>query len=369
MWRNKSVIYPLFLLLLFVWCVVLGLGYMVDRAVLQDVRHTQMTEKAKWVADAMQKNLEETINHASLFKESWVDSLTWLPAPAADGEQTAKEGGSDTAQFQEKWEKMRQLFPLWQVDFLLILDQSSGKVLHQLPDAPAEEPPLSKELLEAAQQELQSNELWMTLDRMEGHLAVQVFTRLPNEATKGTTLVVFGQYLEKIVTQVEADHPNLTFLLAGDDDLLGSDPVARDPELLNPELIDQAIEENRPQYDDDTRRLWNLYYAPLQLLDQTVCLIIPIELKSALKIVNRSQKKLRQAFWFTLLGLALAGTGMIFWVVWPLRKLRAQARAVLVQCAEGTTAAREPVTGPANEIELSQRALSAAFHKLKADRY
>ncbi|MBF0584030.1 MAG: hypothetical protein HQL80_07320 [Magnetococcales bacterium] len=368
MLRNKSSIYHVLLSLLFVLSVVLGLGYMVSRAVLQDVRHTLMVEKAKWVADAIQKSLEETINNVSLFKESWVDSLTWLPVPPSEGVRGEAAGGADAVQFREKWEKMRQLFPLWQVDFLLILD-SSGRVLHQLPDAFSGERPFSDELLDAARQELQSHELWMTLDRMEGHLAVQVFSYLPNEQSKGS-MVVFGQYLEKLVLQLETDHPDLTFLLAGDDDLLGSDPIARDSELLNPDLIEQAIEENRPQFDDNTRLLWNLYYAPLQLLDQTVCLIVPIELKAAQKILNRSQKKLRQAGWFSLLGVVLAGTALTFWLLLPLRRAQAQAQAVLTlygrvaETTEGEAAANQSPTG--NEIKAVQQALTVVSRQLEA---
>ncbi|MEO5351209.1 MAG: hypothetical protein H7836_16430 [Magnetococcus sp. YQC-3] len=376
MLRNKSLIYPLIFILFFVLCVALGLGYMVSRAVLQDVRHTLMVEKAKWVADAMQKNLEETINHVSLFKESWVDSLTWVPAagtppaatgtpPAATGTPPAAAGGrgevakgSSTAQFQEKWDKMRQLFPLWQVDFLLILDPS-GKVLYQLPESLPGERPFPKELLDAAQQELNTQDVWMTLDRVEGQLAVQVFTRLPNEQSKGL-LVVFGQYLEKIVTQLETDHPELTFLLADGEILLGADPIARDPALLKPELIEQAIEENRHQFDDNTRLEWNLYYAPLQLLDQIVCLVVPIELKSAHKILHRSQKKLRQAGWFILLALVLAGAGLTFLVVLPLRRLQGTARQVVAQCVEEEPKAR-------NEIFVVGEALRVAARTLEEE--
>ncbi|MBF0162167.1 MAG: hypothetical protein HQL88_07755 [Magnetococcales bacterium] len=347
MWNNKSLLYPLLLLLLFVLSVVLGLGNMVDRAVLQDVRHTLMVEKAKWVADAMQKNLEETINHTSLFKESWVDSLTWLPPP--QGASGAAVSAADTAQFEEKWEKVRQLFPLWQMDFLLIVDPSGG-VLHQLPETVSKEYLFPKELLEMAQQELQTRELWMTLDRMEGQWAIQVFAHLPSSQSKGV-LVVFGQYLEKIVTQLETDHPELTFLLAGDGELLGADPIARDPALLKPELIDQAIEENRPLFDDNTRLQWNLYYAPLQLLDQIVCLVIPIELKAANKILGRSQKKLRQAFWFVLLGFFLAGLAFTFLFFLPLRKLRAQAGQLLAANAAGAAP-------PDNELKCIQQALT-----------
>ncbi|MEO5363802.1 MAG: hypothetical protein H7838_09300 [Magnetococcus sp. DMHC-8] len=358
MWRNKSVIYPLLSLLLFVLCVELGLGYMVSLAVHRDVRRTLMVEKAKWVADAIQKNVEETINHTSLFKESWVDSLTWLPAPPVDGSRPVPDNTSATMQFKERWEKVRQLFPLWQMDFLLVLDQS-GKVLHQLPDTLSEHPPFSKEVLEAAKQELQSHDTWMTLDRMEGQLAIQVFAYLPNEQAKSTTLVVFGQYLEKMVAQLEADHPDLTFLLATDEDLLGSDPVARDPELLNPDYIEQAIEANKAKFDDNIRLPWNLYYAPLQLLDQMVCLIVPIELQSATKILNRSQKKFRQAAWFTLLAVVLVGAGLAWWVVWPLRKLRAQAREVLSHSAEdGLQTADQWARG--NEIRAAQQALTVA---------
>lgn len=365
MLRNKSSVYPVVLLLVFMLSVVLGLGYMVSRAVLRDVRHTLMVEKAKWVADAIQKNLEETINHVSLFKESWVDSLTWLPVSAPEGGQTRAEADSSMVQFQEKWEKMRQLFPLWQVDFLLVLDQS-GRVLHQLPEGFSGEKPFPDELLDAAREELQSHELWMTLDRTEGHLAVQVFSYLPNEQAKGS-MVVFGQYLEKLVTQLETDHPDLTFLLAGDEDLLGSDPIARDPELLNPDLIAQAIEENRPLFDDNTRLKWNLYYAPLQLLDQIVCLVVPIELRAAKKILNRSQKKLRQAAWFSLLGVVLVGLGLTFFLLLPLRRLRADAQTVLTLCGEGSvlsgTEKKEP-TG--NEIQVVRQALTVAIQRLKS---
>ncbi|WP_130472845.1 hypothetical protein, partial [Candidatus Magnetaquicoccus inordinatus] len=178
MLRNNSVIYPVFFVLLFVLSVVLGLGYMVDRAVLQDVRRTLMVEKAKWVADAIQKSLEETINQTALFKESWVDSLTWLPE-AQDMQQPHQKKQSDLKQFTERWEKLRQLFPLWQLDFLIIL-QPDGKVQHQLPEGLTDKAPFSKELLESAQQELQTQDIWMTLDRLDGQLSVQLFSRLPN---------------------------------------------------------------------------------------------------------------------------------------------------------------------------------------------
>ncbi|MEO5341046.1 MAG: hypothetical protein H7837_11125 [Magnetococcus sp. MYC-9] len=357
MWHNKSVMYPLLLVLLFLLCVALGLGYMVNRAVLQDVRHTLMVEKAKWVADAIQKNLEETIHQTSLFKESWVDSLTWLPTPAPEQSASAPPVGAKEGakQFQERWEKVRQLFPLWQMDFLLILDPA-GRVAHQLPESLSQDLTFPAELLEMARQELQSKDLWMTLDRMEGRWAVQVFAHLPNEPSRNGTLVVFGQYLEKIITQLEADHPDLTFLLAVEDDLLGSDPIARDPELLNLDLIDQALEENRHQFDDNTRLLWNLYYAPLQLLDQMVCLIVPIELKAAMKILNRSQKKLRQAQWFSLLGVVLAGIGLFFALYWPLRRLRVQADRVLGQWGE--------VAQTGNELKRVQQALQVASRRL-----
>lgn len=368
MLRNKSSVYPVLLLLIFMLSVVLGLGYMVSRAVLRDVRHTLMVEKAKWVADAIQKNLEETINHVSLFKESWVDSMTWLSPSTPEGKYANAEANASTVQFQEKWEKMRQLFPLWQVDFLLVLDQS-GRVLHQLPEALAGEKPFPDELLDAARDELQSHELWMTLDRMEGHLAVQVFSYLPNEQAKGS-MVVFGQYLEKLVTQLETDHPDLTFLLAGDEDLLGSDPIARDPELLNPDLIAQAIEENRPLFDDNTRLQWNLYYAPLQLLDQIVCLVVPIELRAAKKILNRSQKKLRQAIWFSLLGVVLVGIGLTYVLLLPLRRLRAEAQTLLTHYADaGDVGVSDAGAGKkwliGNEIQTIRHALMVATQRAR----
>jgi hypothetical protein len=361
MFRNNSLIYPVLLILLFVLCVVLGLGYMVDRAVLQDVRRALMVEKSKWVADAIQKSLEETINQTALFKESWVDSLTWLPdAPSQTHADQAKKS-KDSGQFEERWEKLRQLFPLWQLDFLLVL-QPDGKVYHQLPEDLTDKEPFSSELLEMAQQELQTQDLWMTLDRLDGQLSVQVFSYLPNEQGKGKTLVVFGLYLERIITQLEADHPDLHFLLVSDEDMLGADPVARDPELLDQERIDQAIENNRSQFDDNTRLPWNLYYAPLQLLDQTVCLVIPIEKQQVKNILKRSQKKVRQAGGYTLLAVLLAGIMLYLLIVRPLRKLRAQARAVLIQTVDENRTSDSTVWN--HEIKATQHALSAVLHKM-----
>ncbi|MBF0186089.1 MAG: hypothetical protein HQM06_17105 [Magnetococcales bacterium] len=334
---------------------------MVERAVLQDVRRTLMVEKAKWVADAIQKSLEETINQTGLFKESWVDSMTWLPDAGQEAHPVQNKKRADNEQFTERWEKVRQLFPLWQLDFLLIV-QPDGKVQHQLPEGVAEEALFSKELLDAARQELQTQDVWMTLDRIDGQLAVQVFSHLPNERGKSDTLVVFGQYLERIITQLETDNPDLHFILVSDEDMLGADPVARDPELLDHNRIDQAIESNRAQFDDNTRLPWNLYYAPLQLLDQTVCLVIPVEKQQVKNILKRSQKKMRQAGWFSALAVVLAGILLLIVIIRPLRKLRAQARAVLIQNVDERRTNDSAVWN--QEIKVTQQALTVSLHKL-----
>ncbi|MBF0098668.1 MAG: hypothetical protein HQM04_10320 [Magnetococcales bacterium] len=334
---------------------------MVDRAVLQDVRRALMVEKSKWVADAIQKSLEETINQTALFKESWVDSLTWLPDASPEKQADQAKKPKDSEQFEERWEKLRQLFPLWQLDFLLVL-QPDGKVQHQLPEDLSGKEPFSNELLEMAQQELQTQDLWMTLDRLDGQLSVQVFSYLPNEQGKGNTLVVFGLYLERIITQLETDHPDLHFLLVSDEDMLGADPVARDPELLDQDLIEQAIESNRSQFDDNIRLPWNLYYAPMQLLDQTVCLVIPIEKQQVKNILKRSQKKVRQAGGYTLLAVVLAGIMLYILIVRPLRRLRAQARAVLIQTVDENRTTDSTVWN--HEIKATQQALSVVLHNV-----
>ncbi|WP_227657747.1 hypothetical protein, partial [Candidatus Magnetaquicoccus inordinatus] len=207
-----------------------------------------------------------------------------------------------------------------------------------------------------------TQDIWMTLDRLDGQLSVQLFSRLPNEQGKEGTLVVFGLYLEKIISQLETDNPDLHFLLVSEEDMFGADPVARNPELLDYERIEQAIEHNRTLFDDNTRLPWNLYYAPLQLLDQTVCLVIPIEKKQVINILKRSQKKFRQAVWYTVLAVVLAGIVLIVLILRPLRKIRGQARAVLIQTMDENRTTDSAVWN--NEIKVTQQALSAVLHKL-----
>ena len=361
MWRNISLIYPSILFLLLAVGSTLGVGYTINYSILQDVLQDRVETKADQVTQTIQKELAEKVNHLLNFQNSWVANLSWLatPEPQPPNSNTPNK---PSPEFLEKWARVSQFFPLWKMDFLLVIDLN-GNVVHHLPETFKPEQPFSQKSLHSAQKQIQQKGQWITVDTLSGEWSVLAFAPLPSTQNSGR-MVVFGYSLKTLASQLKKEHPDQPFLLTTKKDSIGSDTIAGIVIPLDNQRIQEAIDHTQSQIHFDNSLTWNLYYTPLTILDKPLCLVVPIHLMSPRKILSNSRERLKLSAGFIVLMLVLLSLGMNHLVLAPLRKLREKAAVMVEVCSDENTESRLDSRHQGNEIHMLQQALEVASMQL-----
>ncbi|MCP4040586.1 MAG: diguanylate cyclase [Gammaproteobacteria bacterium] len=362
-WRGKSLIYPSVAFLLLIILSTLAVGYLINYSILRDILYERVESRATLVTGKIQEHLALKIERVSRFKDSWLDTMTWLAQEPSDytGPDTA---GDEIKTFREKWEKVRHFFPYWKLDFLMIVNDE-GLVTHHLPDTLVPESQFTADQVKSALAEGPTGGTWLNTGPTTGQWSIQVFmpVRISGDETR---LVIFGFSLAELANQLLKEHPNHLFMLATEMGPISSTPVTEELQL-DPDSIALTIRENHPRIEIDEGLEWNLYYTPIRILDQSFCLIIPVSPDSTRQVMAVSSNRLAASGLFIILVLILAGIGLNLLILSPLHRLREKAAALVHICSP-----EEPQLGPqdgekGNEITMVELALKSASTKLYAD--
>jgi len=361
MWRNLSLMYPAVVLLLAAILSTMAVGYIINYAILKDVLQDQVETRAELVTRNIQNNLTLKIDHVIRYKEEWLANMDWLTnVPEA----TIGTSPNAVHSLDENWNKLSHFFPYTDLDFLLVVD-SSGRITHHLPRLFQVKGALPRNVLEQALEETAQGKTWFTIGEMAGHWSIQIFAPL-RTAGSGSRMVVFGYQLSKIANQIKVENPQYRFLLAAKNKVISSDPVVKQ-NSVDEASIHTAIRKNRALIAFDDRLDWNLYYTPVKIFDETLALIIPVNLETSRQALSESRNRLFLSIVFIVLLLLVLATVMNILILSPLRRLHGKASALVAACS--SPGEMEPAPSPGqrgNEISMLDQSLQSASKKLYA---
>ncbi len=176
-------------------------------------------------------------------------------------------------------------------------------------------------------------------------------------------MVMFGHFLDTLTQRIKKEHPDHRFLLASREGVIGTDLVVTEP-LLRQQRIHEALQTATASIDFDDSQDRNLYYTPIDILNQTLCLVVPIDLESTRKVLANSRQRMVQALFFILFVLLVASYGLNVLVLAPLRRLHEKAVLMVEVCSAGDPDMDHFTAISNNEIVMLRQALEAATIKL-----
>lgn len=350
-WRKKSLIYPSIAFLLLAIFATLGVGYFINHSILNDVLQKRTTDQADQFTVGFQEDFSKKIDQLDHFKNSWLANTDWLLH-------------NDVDSFTNIWADLKEIFPLWKIDFLLILDQK-GELLHHLPDSFAAQKPIPDELFVNAMAAVDQGKHWLTMDSIDNQWNVLLFAPIGNLQSKSKKIVVFGYKLDRITSQRMQEQPGQHFILtAADGAVIHADTAVTGNEKPDKNLILKTIRSGQATLDFDTSREWNLYFTPIKVIDKTFCLIVPVRLDEIRDIMANSRKLLAASALFIVALLVLFSYGMDRLILAPLRQLRKRAAIMVKACSDNTQQLYLESDAHGNEIQMLEQAYEAASLKL-----
>lgn len=364
MWHRHSLIYPVIFFLLLAISATLAVGYTINFAILEDVLRERMARQAQQVGDDILQMLDGRVQKLERFKNSWLGDNRWSQEESG-GDVRALGGRVDNTK-DVIWRQMKDFFPLWGVDFILLLDPA-GQVVRQTPDQFVSGQPMSPGLLERVRTRLtQEQAVAWHLEQVVGQWQIMFFVPVKVEAPAGPYLLVFGQGFDKMVSKLLRENPTRPFLIA---DLQGVAAGSR--ELLTTTHFQQeiavgTIRSGVAQMAFDSGHSRNLYYTPVTFLEQTFSLVVPVALDEVRQVLTNSRQRLIFSFLFIVVFLLGLGILMERILLRPLRRLRVQAATMVSACSREEQALHLNLNEQGNEIIMLERAMEEASIKLYA---
>ncbi|MEO5353635.1 MAG: GGDEF domain-containing protein [Magnetococcus sp. XQGC-1] len=363
MWRNHSLIYPVIISLLLVISATLAVGYTINFAILEDVLRERMEREARQVGSDILRTLEQKVHRLERFKESWLENASWTQEAGRD----PRLSGQRVEETPESlWGKMQEFFPLWGVDFILLLD-ASGQVARQMPaDFLTGQQPLQPAMTTRMQNQISQNQAAWHLERVAGQWQIMFFVPLRLDGQEKSYLMVFGQDFSKIVQRLLQENPQRPFLVADVNGVAAGSRELLAGIALRTDVAAASIRENSPRMLFDSSLASNLYYTPIAFLDQTFSLVVPVSLDEVRQVLANSRQRLSVSFLFIVLFLMGLGVVMERVLLRPLRQLRGKACTMVSACSRQEQALYLSPNEHGNEIMMLEKAMEEASIKLYA---
>lgn len=126
-----------------------------------------------------------------------------------------------------------------------------------------------------------------------------------------------------------------------------------DQRPFDPAIVERCILEKRPIFIADHQQQKTFMYSPLEVVDETICLIIQTESAQVAAMLNEKKRHLLLTILIIFILVTVIGSGLTLYLISPLKRLRAKAQHAIREFSGEELA---PESG-GNEIET----LSQAF--------
>ena len=126
-----------------------------------------------------------------------------------------------------------------------------------------------------------------------------------------------------------------------------------DQRPFDPAIVERCILEKRPIFIEDHHQQRTFMYSPLEVVDETICLIIETESAQVAALLNEKKRHLLLTILIIFILVTVIGSALTLYLISPLKRLRAKAQHAIREFSGEELA---PEAG-GNEIE----ALSQAF--------
>ncbi|MEO5333996.1 MAG: GGDEF domain-containing protein [Magnetococcus sp. YQC-5] len=362
MWRNRSLIFPAITFLLLAIGATLAVGYTINFAILEDVLQERMVRQAQQVSRDVLLALEHKVERLERFKNSWMANATWSREAENDPRLVDKQQ-EETPDLM--WHQLSTLFPLWGVDFILLLDPS-GHVTHRMPADFGGKEPLSSELIKRTLSQTSDERAVWHVAQAANAWQIMLFAPIKIAPGDGFHRVVFGQGLNKVITQLLHENPDRPFFIAATDGTTAGATTAWTEAPFQPDIARAIIRENKPRMMFDSSLPINLYYTPIAFLDQTFSLVVPVALDEVRQVLTNSRQRLFGSMIFIILLMVGLGMAMERILLRPLRNLRQKAAIMVRACSREEQALYLNPEEQGNEIVMLERAMEEASIKLYA---
>lgn len=362
MWRNRSLIYPAIIFLLLAIGATLAVGYTVNFAILEDVLQERMARQAQQVGSDVLHALENKVHQLEQFKDSWMENASWSRTNEIDSAPADKRVNDS---LDLMWKQHSELFPLWGIDFIMLLDPT-GHIIHRMPADFGSGHAMPTKLLDQIRTETAQNRTVWHVAQVAQTWQMMLFAPIQMQTNGESHVVVFGQGLPKIVAQLLRENPDRPFMLAAIDGIAAGSPTLLTGAQFHLETAAKTIRENKPRMVFDSNLPTNLYYTPIPFLDQVFSLVVPVSLDAVRQVLANSRQRLIGSMGFIIVLLIGLAIGLERILLRPLRHLRNKAAIMVQACSRTEQTLHFNPDEHGNEILMLEKAMEEASIKLYA---
>ena len=309
---KNSLAIPIIILLVGVACSTLYVGYYINIHSLHDALEAREKSKAEGVYFIINSLIKEEINHLS--KLSKLVSNNHELSEALDFYYKSDLDSRPLV------EVMQQLYSQLGTDIFLVTDVR-GVVLYRA-NAPAERGDVH--MVWGMDEALAGQALVAAALGPRG-MAIRALAPIYYADELRGVLIIGTRLGDKFAQKIAAaTNTNVSFGIGNQ--LVASSLPLPQQGLINPADMSRSIEEKTTLFQvDHDNHLMSFMYAPLQVEDEMLCLVINSDATEISRLLSQQQRQLYTSFLPIFLAVVGLGSGLTWYIIRPLNRLQKQA--------------------------------------------
>ncbi|MDY6792299.1 MAG: response regulator [Thermodesulfobacteriota bacterium] len=141
--------------------------------------------------------------------------------------------------------------------------------------------------------------------------------------------IMAGTWINHAFAQKIAREINTGILLAMSNNVMASSISDGKRARIDPATMENCIKKRKLIRQNHTAELKALFYTPIQIIDQTICVIVEMDTSLTQKLLNQNRKNIFYAVLLILLIFLPLGSWLAFYLIKPLKKLQTKAQSTV----------------------------------------
>ena len=348
---QKSIVFPIVLLLLLIGVSLLLAGYLINRSVFYTVFEERESKRARDTHLAINSMVsQEVVRISELAKILRNDT------DIVYGMFYYNESGKNTQPLKLA---MNQLFPRMNLSFFVMADVS-GNVLHRA-GGPKNTEPENLAKSDIYQEALKGEMVVATASDAETTSVVVITPIYVFGKNRPSGVLILGFRVDDAFAEKIARETNEQALIALPGKVIaGSDASLR--KAFDPRLAQASLKQQKLLFRIDKEALRSYAYVPLTIVDKDFCLLIESDVSVIRELLTKNQVKTVQWGLILLVCIASLGAVLAFLIIYPLNGLYQKALDTIQEYSGGSDLDL-PLGG--NEISTLVRANDIMLETIK----
>ena len=349
---QRSIVFPIVLLLLFMGAGLLLAGYLINRSVFHTVFEERERNKAQ--------NTHRAINSLVSQEATRISGLARILRSDTDivyGLFYYKESQNNTRPLKLTMDK---LYPEMNLSFFVTAD-IRGNVLCRAGSSANREPEdLTK--TQAFKNALNEEQI-VAIISDDGTASIVAITPVYffGQAKPSGILILGVRIDDAFAARIAKETNSQTFIATSTKVIAGSYDLSS-TNSFDPELAQESLQQQKPFFQINRKALRSYTYIPLTIVDKNFCLLIESDISVIQELLSKNLTRTLQWGLALMVCIALLGVGLAFLIIYPINGLYRKALDTIQEYSGGSDLDL-PLTG--NEITTLVRANDIMLETIK----